>query len=78
MSLLAISQDDFPSLKVYNDYKEEVEVMILYLTEGIDVAAIEEKIAKYQEENAEQININHAREAEELAAALASCKGQPH
>ncbi|XP_020223504.1 uncharacterized protein LOC109805734 [Cajanus cajan] len=70
-------QDDFPSLKVYNDYKEEVEVMILNLTEGIDVAAIEEKIAKYQEENAEQININHAREAEELAVALASCKGQP-
>lgn len=31
------------------------------LVEGIDVAAIEEKIAKYQEENAEQIMINRAR-----------------
>jgi len=31
------------------------------LIEGIDVSAIEEKIAKYQEENAEQIMINRAR-----------------
>jgi hypothetical protein len=31
------------------------------LIEGIDVAAIEARIAKYQEENAEQIMINRAR-----------------
>ena len=31
------------------------------LIEGIDVAAIEAKIAKYQEENAEQIMINRAQ-----------------
>lgn len=31
------------------------------LIEGIDAAAIEAKIAKYQEENAEQIMINRAR-----------------
>ncbi|XP_064994417.1 uncharacterized protein LOC103976683 isoform X2 [Musa acuminata AAA Group] len=36
----------------------------------IDVAAIEAKIAKYQEENAEQIINARARKAEELAAAL--------
>lgn len=29
--------------------------------EGVDVQAIEEKISKYQEENAEQIMINQAR-----------------
>lgn len=31
------------------------------LIEGIDVPAIEAKIAQYQEENAEQIMINRAR-----------------
>jgi len=31
------------------------------LIEGIDVAAIEARIAKYQEENSEQIMINRAR-----------------
>ncbi|KAK7271833.1 hypothetical protein RJT34_28048 [Clitoria ternatea] len=70
-------EDDFPSLKEYNDYLEEVEDMTFNLIEGIDVAAIEEKIANYQEENAEQIMINRARKAEELAAALAASKGQP-
>ncbi|XP_027923639.1 uncharacterized protein LOC114181394 [Vigna unguiculata] len=70
-------EDDFPSLREYNDYLEEVEDMTFNLIEGIDVSAIEEKIAKYQEENAEQIMINRARKAEELAAALAASKGQP-
>ncbi|CAL9054644.1 unnamed protein product [Musa banksii] len=63
-------EDDFPSLKDYNDYLEEVEDMTSNLVEGIDVAAIEAKIAKYQEENAEQIINARARKAEELAAAL--------
>ncbi|KAL2335368.1 hypothetical protein Fmac_016581 [Flemingia macrophylla] len=70
-------EDDFPSLKEYNDYLEEVEDMTFNLIEGIDVSAIEERIAKYQEENSEQIMINRARKAEELAAALAASKGQP-
>ncbi|KAK7381191.1 hypothetical protein VNO78_33721 [Psophocarpus tetragonolobus] len=70
-------EDDFPSLKEYNDYLEEVEDMTFNLIEGIDVSLIEEKIAAYQEENAEQIMINRARKAEELAAALAASKGQP-
>ncbi|KAJ0040858.1 hypothetical protein Pint_28637 [Pistacia integerrima] len=70
-------EDDFPSLREYNDYLEEVEDMILNLIEGIDVQAIEEKIQQYQKENAEQIMINQARKAEELAAALAASKGNP-
>ncbi|WOK97679.1 hypothetical protein Cni_G06387 [Canna indica] len=63
-------EDDFLSLRDYNDYLEEVEDMTFNLIEGIDVAAIESKIAKYQEENAEQIINARARKAEELAAAL--------
>ncbi|KAM1731719.1 hypothetical protein ACFX11_017566 [Malus domestica] len=70
-------EEDFSSLREYNDYLEEVEDMTFDLIEGIDVPAIEAKIAKYQEENAEQIMINRARKAEELAAALAASKGHP-
>ncbi|KAM7270979.1 hypothetical protein ACFE04_030193 [Oxalis oulophora] len=54
-------EDDFPSLKEYNDYLEQVEDMTFNLIQGIDVQAIEEK------------NIT----AEELAAALAATKAQP-
>ncbi|XP_008802056.1 uncharacterized protein LOC103716008 [Phoenix dactylifera] len=68
-------EEDFPSLREYNDYLEEVEDMTYNLIEGIDVAAIEAKIAKYQEENAEQIINSRARKAEELAAALRANKG---
>ncbi|XP_072960401.1 uncharacterized protein [Typha angustifolia] len=68
-------EEDFPSLKEYNDYLEEVEDMTFNLVEGIDVAAIEAKIAKYQEENAEQIINSRARKAEELAAALRASRG---
>ncbi|PKA52531.1 hypothetical protein AXF42_Ash001511 [Apostasia shenzhenica] len=70
-------EEDFTSLKEYNDYLEEVEDMASTLIEGksADVAAIEAKMLKYQEENAEQIIIARARKAEELAAALKACKG---
>ncbi|PIA65144.1 hypothetical protein AQUCO_00100559v1 [Aquilegia coerulea] len=70
-------EDDFPSLRDYNDYLEEVEDMTFNLIEGIDVATIEAKIAKYQAENAEQIINSRARKAEELASALAASKGVP-
>ncbi|KAJ0772780.1 putative cdk-activating kinase assembly factor MAT1, centre [Helianthus annuus] len=62
--------EDFPSLRDYNDYLEEVEDMI-------DVPAIEARIGQYQRENAEQIMNAQARKAEEFAAALAASKGQP-
>ncbi|XP_078432795.1 cyclin-dependent kinase-activating kinase assembly factor-related / CDK-activating kinase assembly factor-like protein [Wolffia australiana] len=67
-------EEDFPSLREYNDYLEEVEDMTFNLIEGIDVPAIEAKIAQYQIENAEQIIISRARRAEELAASYAASK----
>ncbi|KAJ6914288.1 hypothetical protein NC651_016527 [Populus alba x Populus x berolinensis] len=81
-------EDDFPSLREYNDYLEEVEDMNIILTRkglvtvfnlvaGDDVAATEEKIAEYQEENADLILVNQARKAEELALAMAASKGPP-
>ncbi|KAJ6382196.1 hypothetical protein OIU77_030782 [Salix suchowensis] len=70
-------EDDFSSLEEYNDYLEEVEDMIFNLVAGDDVAAFEEKIAEYQNENADLILINQARKAEELALAMAASKGPP-
>ncbi|KAH9303168.1 hypothetical protein KI387_014751, partial [Taxus chinensis] len=63
-------EEDFPSLREYNDYLEEVEDMTFKLVEGIDVLDIEANIAKYQEENAEQIINSRARKAEEVARSL--------
>lgn len=68
--------EDFTSLREYNDYLEEVEDMIVNLSEGIDVPTIEVRIAQYQRENAEQIMNAQARKAEEYAAALAASRGQ--
>lgn len=65
-------QDDFPSLRAYNDYLEEVEDIIFSLIEGVDVAATEEKLLKYQNENAEAIIASRARRAEEEATFLRS------
>ncbi|XP_026435033.1 uncharacterized protein LOC113332740 isoform X2 [Papaver somniferum] len=56
-------EEDFSSLREYNDYLEDVEDMTTNLVEGIDVAAIEAKIAQYKEENAEQITLSQARKA---------------
>ncbi|XP_026436982.1 uncharacterized protein LOC113334972 [Papaver somniferum] len=68
-------EEDFSSLREYNDYLEEVEDMTTNLINGIDVAAIEAKIAQYKKDNAEQITLSQARKAEELAAALQASKG---
>ncbi|KAL6897995.1 hypothetical protein ACP4OV_006591 [Aristida adscensionis] len=69
-SIFNKTQEHFPSLKDYNDYLEEVEDMTFNLIEGIDVEAIEAKIARYEKENAEQIYLSRAKRAEDLAAAL--------
>jgi len=45
----------------FHDFSHLFPIAAFNLIEGIDVSAIEEKIAKYQEENAEQIMINRAR-----------------
>jgi len=65
-------QEDFPSLRAYNDYLEGVEDIIFNLIEGVDVAATEEKLIKYQDENAEAIIASRARRAEEEATFLRS------
>lgn len=76
-SIFNKTRDHFPSLKDYNDYLEEVEDMTFNLIEGIDVEAIESKIARYQQENAEQIYLSRAKRAEDLAAALKASRMIP-
>lgn len=71
------TQEHFPTLKDYNDYLEEVEDMTFNLIEGIDVEEIEAKIARYQQENAEQIYLSRAKRAEDLAAALKASRMNP-
>ncbi|KAL2936470.1 CDK-activating kinase assembly factor MAT1 [Bienertia sinuspersici] len=63
ISIFNKREEDFSSLKEYNDYLEEVEDMTCNLIEGIDVPAIEDKIARYEKENAEQIMNARARKA---------------
>jgi len=48
-------QGDFATLREWNDYLESVEEMIFNLTEGIDVAATEQKLNDYRRENATEI-----------------------
>jgi len=76
-SIFNKTQEHFPTLKDYNDYLEEVEDMTFNLIEGIDVEAIEAKIARYQKENAEQIFLSRAKRAEDLAAALKASRMNP-
>uniref|UniRef100_A0A0E0A5P6 MAT1 centre domain-containing protein n=1 Tax=Oryza glumipatula TaxID=40148 RepID=A0A0E0A5P6_9ORYZ len=76
-SIFNKTREHFPSLKDYNDYLEEVEDMTFNLIEGIDVEVIEAKIAKYQQENAEQIYLSRAKRAEDLAAALKASRMNP-
>ncbi|CAA0809875.1 cyclin-dependent kinase-activating kinase assembly factor-related / CDK-activating kinase assembly factor-related [Striga hermonthica] len=73
---------DFPSLKEYNDYLEELKkrkcllaLAVVNLVDGVDVPAIEARIAEYQRENADHVMNAQARKAEEYAAALAASKG---
>ncbi|KAI0080607.1 CDK-activating kinase assembly factor [Panus rudis PR-1116 ss-1] len=55
-------REDFPDLRSYNDYLEEVEDITFNLINDIDVAETEARIAKYKAENAAIIERNRQRE----------------
>ncbi|GAU42786.1 hypothetical protein TSUD_34300 [Trifolium subterraneum] len=60
-------EDDFPSLKEYNDYLEDVMDMTTKLIKGEeDVSVIEEKIRKYENENAELIQLRRDQKYAEV------------
>ncbi|KAJ2962923.1 hypothetical protein NQZ79_g1964 [Umbelopsis isabellina] len=53
--------EDFPSLRAYNDYLEEVEDITFNLINEVDVAETEAKMAQYEKENKDIIAANEAR-----------------
>lgn len=70
-----VSSPSFHTLSpnIYSWYEEKKNIFVFVfvfaafnLIEGINVPAIEAKIAKYQNENSEQITINRARKVLEI------------
>ncbi|KAI8366631.1 CDK-activating kinase assembly factor MAT1-domain-containing protein [Radiomyces spectabilis] len=57
--------EDFPSLRLYNDYLEMVEDITFNLMNEVDVAETEARITAYELENKESIAENQARLANE-------------
>ncbi|KAF7796875.1 hypothetical protein EIP86_008060 [Pleurotus ostreatoroseus] len=55
-------REDFPDLRTYNDYLEEVEDITFNLINDIDVPETEARIARYKKENAALIELNVQRE----------------
>ncbi|CUS12452.1 unnamed protein product [Tuber aestivum] len=61
-------QDDFDTLREYNDYLEEVEQITFNLVNKIDVKETEAKLVEYETANKELISTNAARQAAEMMA----------
>ncbi|XP_071383880.1 CDK-activating kinase assembly factor MAT1 isoform X1 [Centroberyx affinis] len=64
---------DFPSLRDYNDYLEQVEDIVYNLTNNVDVENTKQRMEQYQRENRDVIQRNKAkltREQEELEELL--------
>lgn len=56
-----LREDDFPSLKEYNDFLERVEMLVMNLAQDIDVEEYENEIRQFQEAHSEQIERNRKR-----------------
>ncbi|KAL8866079.1 MAG: hypothetical protein Q9174_006507 [Haloplaca sp. 1 TL-2023] len=54
-------EEDFETLRAYNNYLEDMEVVTFNLLEGIDVAATQRKLDAYAAQNAQQISQRDAR-----------------
>lgn len=54
-------EDDFASLREYNDYLEHVEEIIYKLVNDEDVAEVEEEMRVFREEHSESIERNRRR-----------------
>ena len=62
------TESDFPTLRSYNDYLEEIETIVYNLTNGIDVEETKEKIEAYRKENQALILKNRVRQQREEQA----------
>ncbi|KAL9600346.1 MAG: hypothetical protein Q9179_003234 [Wetmoreana sp. 5 TL-2023] len=59
------AEEDFETLRAYNNYLEEMEVVTFNLLEGIDVPATERKLAAYASQTAPQISQRDAKAAKD-------------
>ena len=64
-------QEEFDTLRDYNDYLEEVETITFNLLNGVDVAQTEAKLTRYAADNAEVITVNKALDEQDSATAEA-------
>lgn len=48
-------EEDFPTLREYNDYLEEIETIVYNLANNIDVVETNKRIEQYKKDNREQI-----------------------
>eukprot|EP00995_Heteronema_vittatum_P007733 NODE_2885_length_729_cov_260.645588_g2037_i0.p1 GENE.NODE_2885_length_729_cov_260.645588_g2037_i0~~NODE_2885_length_729_cov_260.645588_g2037_i0.p1 ORF type:complete len:162 (+),score=68.49 NODE_2885_length_729_cov_260.645588_g2037_i0:190-675(+) len=55
--------EDFPNLRDYNDYLEEVETIIYNLTYEIEVPSQQAKIERYRRENRQSMYAKHSKQA---------------
>ncbi|KAF3909243.1 hypothetical protein ABW20_dc0104846 [Dactylellina cionopaga] len=58
-------QEDFPSLKDFNDYLEEVETVTFNLLNNVDISGTEAKITSFEQLNKSSIMQNVAKAAQE-------------
>ncbi|KAF6035961.1 hypothetical protein EB796_005728 [Bugula neritina] len=62
-----LKEDNFSTLREYNDYLEEVETIIFNLVNGVDVESTKKKVEAYKKENKELIAHNKFKKsADEL------------
>lgn len=54
-------EEDFSTLREYNDYLEEIEVIIYNLVNNIDVVGTNKRIEQYKRDNKELIMKNKAK-----------------
>ncbi|KAG8561139.1 hypothetical protein GDO81_015264 [Engystomops pustulosus] len=66
-------EEDFPSLRDYNDYLEDIEEIVFNMTNNVDLENTKRKVEQYQKLNKDTIQRNKiklTREQEELEEAL--------
>lgn len=61
MKIFNKQETDFSSLREYNDYLEEIEVIIDSLLTGVNIEETKAKVAAYKAENEALIRRNHAK-----------------
>lgn len=65
-------QEDFTTLRAYNNYLEETETLTFNLLYNIDVEATEQKLESYAKANAKSISRNQQLQSREAASAEAA------